>query len=199
METFIWLIHDYTDVTLPAALSPFTILDVHSEAYDNADPRNGGFAYLRTRLNGDSGIKRPARRKKGVRPHRTRSGYIPDSKCLSEFRKSTYRTGVFIRGRNAGAYAASVEVGQAATGLAKFSTTTTTHKSCIAKKLYWYSSVTWSVETLNEVVDAELDALPAAMRARFEHVSELIEEFGLERVREPHVRHLRGPLSGRCG
>jgi len=52
----------------------------------------------------------------------------------------------------------------------------------------------WTVETLNEVVDAELEALPADMRARFVYISGLIEEFGLERVREPHVRHLRGPL-----
>ena len=52
----------------------------------------------------------------------------------------------------------------------------------------------WSVETLNAVVDAELEELPADMLARFRHISLLIEEFGLERVREPHVRHLRGPL-----
>jgi phage-related protein len=54
--------------------------------------------------------------------------------------------------------------------------------------------MTWTVETLNELVDAELEALPADMRARFVYISGLIEEFGLERVREPHVRHLRGPL-----
>jgi phage-related protein len=52
----------------------------------------------------------------------------------------------------------------------------------------------WTVETLNKTVDAELEALPADMRARFVHISRLIEEFGLERVREPHVKHLRGPL-----
>ncbi len=52
----------------------------------------------------------------------------------------------------------------------------------------------WSVETLNAVVDAELDELPADMLARFHHISELIEEFGLERVREPHVKHLLGSL-----
>jgi phage-related protein len=52
----------------------------------------------------------------------------------------------------------------------------------------------WTIETLNEVVDAELEDLPADMRARFVHISRLIEEFGLERVREPHVKHLRGPL-----
>ncbi len=32
------------------------------------------------------------------------------------------------------------------------------------------------------------------MRARFEYISRLIEKFGLERVREPHAKHLRGPL-----
>jgi len=52
----------------------------------------------------------------------------------------------------------------------------------------------WSVETLNAVVDAELDELPADMLARFHHISELIEEFGLDRVREPHVKHLRASL-----
>jgi phage-related protein len=54
--------------------------------------------------------------------------------------------------------------------------------------------VTWTVETLNAVVDAELEELPADMLARFHYISQLIEEFGFERVREPHVKHLRGPL-----
>ncbi len=47
---------------------------------------------------------------------------------------------------------------------------------------------------MNEVVDAELEDLPFEMLARFRHISLLIEEFGLERVREPHVKHIRGPL-----
>ena len=37
-----------------------------------------------------------------------------------------------------------------------------------------------SVETLNDVVDVELEELPADMRARFHYISQLIEEFGLE-------------------
>ena len=41
------------------------------------------------------------------------------------------------------------------------------------------------------MVDAELEELPADMLARFHYISQLIEEFGLERVREPHVKHLR--------
>lgn len=52
----------------------------------------------------------------------------------------------------------------------------------------------WTVETLNGAVDAELEALPEDMQARFVYISRLIEEFGLEKVREPHVKHLTGPL-----
>lgn len=52
----------------------------------------------------------------------------------------------------------------------------------------------WTVETLNEIVDAELEALPEDMRARFSRIASLIEEFGLELVREPHVKHIRGPI-----
>ena len=52
----------------------------------------------------------------------------------------------------------------------------------------------WIVETQNSVVDAELEALPADMRARFWYISQLIQEFGLERVREPHVKHVRDSL-----
>ena len=52
----------------------------------------------------------------------------------------------------------------------------------------------WTVETLNETVDAELTALPADMRARLTRISELIESVGLPNVREPHVRHIRGQI-----
>ena len=52
----------------------------------------------------------------------------------------------------------------------------------------------WTVETLNEVVDAELADLPADMRARFVRIAELIEAVGLPSVREPHVKHLRGAI-----
>ncbi|MCB1019833.1 MAG: type II toxin-antitoxin system RelE/ParE family toxin, partial [Acidobacteria bacterium] len=54
--------------------------------------------------------------------------------------------------------------------------------------------MSWTVETLNETVDAELEALPADMRARFVHIARLIEEFGLTAVREPHVKQVRGSL-----
>ncbi len=52
----------------------------------------------------------------------------------------------------------------------------------------------WSVETFNETVDAEVEALPADMRARLARIAQLIEQHGLEQVREPHVRHLEGRL-----
>lgn len=64
--------------------------------------------------------------------------------------------------------------------------------------------MTWTVETLNETVDAELRALPRDMRARFARICELIAAVGLERMGAPHVRHLTGPIwemrmSGRDG
>ena len=52
----------------------------------------------------------------------------------------------------------------------------------------------WTVEILNATVDQELGALPADLRARFVRIANLIEEFGLEQVGAPHVRHLQGPL-----
>lgn len=56
------------------------------------------------------------------------------------------------------------------------------------------TSLAWSVETLNEAVDAELAELPADMRARLVRIAELIGAVGLPNVKEPHVRHVRGPL-----
>jgi phage-related protein len=52
----------------------------------------------------------------------------------------------------------------------------------------------WIVETLNGIVDNELAMLPMDMRARFSRIAFLIESVGLERVREPHVKHLEGEL-----
>jgi phage-related protein len=62
----------------------------------------------------------------------------------------------------------------------------------------------WIVETLNETVDVELTALPADMRSRLTHITRLIEELGLDRIGEPHLKHLDGPLwemrlTGRSG
>ena len=52
----------------------------------------------------------------------------------------------------------------------------------------------WTVESLNETVDVELGELPADMRARLVRISGLIESVGLPNVKEPHIRHVRGPL-----
>ncbi len=52
----------------------------------------------------------------------------------------------------------------------------------------------WSVETLNETVDAELAALPADMRARFIWIGNLIAEHGLPNVGEPYVKHVEKAL-----
>ena len=62
----------------------------------------------------------------------------------------------------------------------------------------------WAVELLDQRVADELSALPADMRARFQRIVELIQAHGLERVREPHVKHVDGAiwemrLTGRDG
>jgi phage-related protein len=52
----------------------------------------------------------------------------------------------------------------------------------------------WKVETLDRTVDAELDGLPPSLRARLLRLMEMVENIGLDRMREPHVRHLEGKL-----
>jgi hypothetical protein len=56
----------------------------------------------------------------------------------------------------------------------------------------------WTVETLGAVVDAEIAALPKDMQASFLRLAERIEAVGLERVGQPHVKHLKTSF-GRCG
>ena len=52
----------------------------------------------------------------------------------------------------------------------------------------------WTIETLNETVDAEIEALPDDMYTHFVRISSMIVERGLPEIRMPHVRHLEGPL-----
>lgn len=52
----------------------------------------------------------------------------------------------------------------------------------------------WVVELLDDRVRDELEALPPDMQARFRRIVELIQGYGLERVHEPHVKHLEGLL-----
>ena len=62
----------------------------------------------------------------------------------------------------------------------------------------------WAVHILDRIVVAEFEALPDDMRAKFARIVELIEGHGLEKLREPLVKHLDKELweirvSGRDG
>ncbi len=62
----------------------------------------------------------------------------------------------------------------------------------------------WTVEYLDDVAEAEVENLPKDARANFQRISELMRSNGLERMREPYVKHLEGKLwemrlSGRDG
>ena len=62
----------------------------------------------------------------------------------------------------------------------------------------------WRVEFLDEQVMAALAGFPTDIRAAFERIVGLIEANGIERMREPYVKHLEGPvwemrLKGRDG
>ncbi len=52
----------------------------------------------------------------------------------------------------------------------------------------------WTVETLDENVDAEIEALPSRLQARLIRLMEMVESIGLEQLREPHAKHLEGKL-----
>lgn len=60
--------------------------------------------------------------------------------------------------------------------------------------MLYYSAMTWSVETLGTQVDAEILALPKDMQAAFVRLAERIEAIGLERIGQPHVKHLQDKL-----
>jgi len=53
--------------------------------------------------------------------------------------------------------------------------------------------VTWTVETVS-AADAEIGALPVALRARLIRLLETVEKVGLEALRAPHVKHLEDKL-----
>jgi phage-related protein len=54
--------------------------------------------------------------------------------------------------------------------------------------------MSWNVEFLDEDVVALFEALPLDMQSHFERITQLIRSQGLERIREPYVKHLHGPL-----
>ena len=51
----------------------------------------------------------------------------------------------------------------------------------------------WEVEALT-AAQQEIDALPVGLRARMYRLMAMIESYGLERMHEPHVKHLDGKL-----
>jgi phage-related protein len=50
----------------------------------------------------------------------------------------------------------------------------------------------WTVGFLNDEVRSELEAMSREIVASFLRISRLIESEGLEKVREPYVKHLEG-------
>ena len=53
---------------------------------------------------------------------------------------------------------------------------------------------TWTVEFLNNNVEAEFLLLPKDLQARLVRVTDLIESQGLENLGMPHVRHLQDKI-----
>lgn len=54
--------------------------------------------------------------------------------------------------------------------------------------------MSWRVEFLNDDVRAALDALPTDIGSAFLRIAQMIQTYGLERMREPYVKHLQGPV-----
>ena len=52
----------------------------------------------------------------------------------------------------------------------------------------------WLFAFASAAVKAELNALPADMRAYFERIVRLVNTVGLERVHEPYIKHLEDQL-----
>lgn len=51
-----------------------------------------------------------------------------------------------------------------------------------------------SVGFVNEVAEQEVRALPRDLQSKFLRISDMIESNGLEKMREPYVKHLEGKL-----
>jgi phage-related protein len=52
----------------------------------------------------------------------------------------------------------------------------------------------WTVVYLNEEVRAEIEVLSIDLRSKFQRIVELVRSKGLERVREPYIKHLEDKL-----
>jgi phage-related protein len=54
--------------------------------------------------------------------------------------------------------------------------------------------MTWSVGFFSDEAIMEVNALPRDMQAKFERIVHMIEANGLEKMREPYVKHIEGKI-----
>lgn len=54
--------------------------------------------------------------------------------------------------------------------------------------------MSWTVGFFSDAALAEVRALPQDMQTKFERTVTMIEAHGLERMREPYVKHVEGKL-----
>ncbi len=54
--------------------------------------------------------------------------------------------------------------------------------------------MTWIVNILNQTVEREIESLPKDMQAKLLRIIGMIEQLGLEQMREPYVKLLQKPL-----
>jgi phage-related protein len=54
--------------------------------------------------------------------------------------------------------------------------------------------MTWSVGFFSDSAIIEVNALPRDMRSKFERIVQMIEANGLEKMREPYVKHIEGKI-----
>ena len=52
----------------------------------------------------------------------------------------------------------------------------------------------WTVGFSSDVALAEIKALPKDLQSKFERIAAMIQAHGLEKMREPYVKHLDGKL-----
>lgn len=52
----------------------------------------------------------------------------------------------------------------------------------------------WTVEFLDATVESEFESLPAEVRAKTVHISNLIKEFGLPHIGLPYIRHVQDKI-----
>ena len=64
----------------------------------------------------------------------------------------------------------------------------------IYRNIVIYRAVTWIVNILNQTVEREIEALPKDMQAKLLRIIGMIEQLGLEQMREPYVKPLQKPL-----